>query len=557
MSYVVLARRWRPQRFEDIVAQDHVTVTLRNAIRAGRIAHAYLFTGPRGIGKTTTARILAKSLNCQRRDGVEPCDDCPSCAEVVSSSSMDVLEIDGASNRGIDEIRNLRENVKYAPARGPYKVYIIDEVHMLTAEAFNALLKTLEEPPKHVVFIFATTQPHRVPATILSRCQRFDFRKIPPDKITARLRGIIEQEKMSVDSDVLPVLAEKADGSLRDAESMLDQLVSFGGEPITAEDARTVLGLVDEHLYADLMEHLIAGDAKGALEVVAEVDERGYDIIEFVRGLLNHLRSLLLERLGVGAAGEDAPAGKEIEPQDILRMMRALSVLEGSMRRSSQPRILLETELVRLASLDSSVRLNDLLSRLAGMEKRLMEEWHAPEEEAGVSEGDRPSTSSAPLAESEEPQDETDRSAESALSNRISEAVTLERIERIWEKLVEKVKRRKISLGTFLAEGEPAELVNGSLVLAFYGKNRFHREQVADIAHRQLIQEELEKLVGEPLKISCCVRSRRGGQTGSHSSEDGSDGGARAGRAKKKETELLKHPMVRHIIDLFDGEIVG
>jgi DNA polymerase-3 subunit gamma/tau len=561
MSYVVLARRWRPQRFEEIVAQDHVTVTLRNAIKAGRIAHAYLFTGPRGIGKTTTARILAKALNCERREGVEPCGECPSCTEIVGSRSLDVLEIDGASNRGIDEIRNLRENVKYAPARGPYKVYIIDEVHMLTAEAFNALLKTLEEPPTHVIFIFATTQPHRVPATIVSRCQRFDFRKIPSDAITRRLEAIIAQEKMDVDSDVLPLLARKADGSLRDAESMLDQLVSFGEERITVEDAHSLLGLVDEHLYKDLTDRLVTGDAGGALEVVAEVDERGYDLVEFVRGFLEHLRSLLFERLGVGSSAPGAAGGRtaatraelpDLEPEDLLRMMRALSVLEASMRRSSQPRILLETELVRLAHLDSTVLLSDLLSRLAAMEERLGRGAYPAEEEAG------PRQEVAPRSEPREPNElelygkNDEGGADAAASSPPARAVTLERIENVWQDLVEKVKRRKISLGTFLAEGKPARLVNGSLLLAFYGSSEFHREQVADRAHRQLIQEELAKLVGEPLEISCCLRPQP--------AEEAPRGGkARPGgrpRTEAQEREILSRPIVRHVIDLFDGEIV-
>jgi DNA polymerase-3 subunit gamma/tau len=626
MSYEVLARRWRPQRFEDVVAQDHVTTTLRNAMKAQRIAHAYLFAGPRGIGKTTTARILAKALNCEQRDGVEPCNECSSCAEVVSSSNLDVLEIDGASNRGIDEIRNLRENVKYAPARGPYKIYIIDEVHMLTAEAFNALLKTLEEPPEHVVFVFATTQPHRVPPTILSRCQRFDFRKIPPDKIETRLRAMVEQEKMAVDSDVLPILAQKADGSLRDAESMLDQLVSFGGERVTVDDARSVLGLVDERLYAELMNHLLSQDARGALETVAEVDGRGYDLVEFVGGFLAHLRSMLLARLGIDPAGGESDAvggseaaiaaGRELLPEDIVRMMRVLSGLDGSMRRSSQPRILLETELVRLANLDSTVLVSDLLSRLARLEKRLGENRPGSGGSPGTPRGSGAPRKTRRAEESGSLEPDTRDTQQREKEAHTDRVVTLGRIEQVWERLIEQVKRRKISLGTFLAEGSPAELSNGSLVLAFYGNNEFHREQVDDRAHRQLIQEELAKLVGEPLKISCCVRSEEvtrsqdrnasgrspsdSKQTPSESEQSPAQGSGRSAdengqssdseigpadgdrspsdksrspaeaagsldegmgssRGKRKaavEQKMLDDPMVKHVIDLFDGRIV-
>ncbi|MGE5855121.1 MAG: DNA polymerase III subunit gamma/tau, partial [Syntrophaceae bacterium] len=233
MEYLVLARKWRPQVFEDVVGQDHVITTLRNAIRLGRVAHAFIFSGPRGVGKTSVARILAKALNCEKGPSEIPCNACANCREITEGSSMDVREIDGASNRGIDEIRELRENVKFSPSSSRYKIYIIDEVHMLTKEAFNALLKTLEEPPEHVMFIFATTEVHKVPATILSRCQRFDFRRISIEEIMTRLRYIAGEEKVTIDEDALMVIAKKGDGSLRDSQSIFDQVRSFCGNTIT------------------------------------------------------------------------------------------------------------------------------------------------------------------------------------------------------------------------------------------------------------------------------------------------------------------------------------
>ena len=238
MSYVVIARRWRPQQFDEIIGQEHVSKTLSNAIANERIAHSYIFTGPRGVGKTTTARILAKALNCEKGPTATPCNDCASCKSITLGNSLDVLEIDGASNRGIDEIRNLRENIRYTPTQGKYKIYIIDEVHMLTKEAFNALLKTLEEPPEHALFIFATTEIHKVPATILSRCQRFDFRRIPLKTIMEHLQNICTQDKIDIEEEALLQIAKKADGSMRDSQSILDQIISYSGQRVTFDDVR-------------------------------------------------------------------------------------------------------------------------------------------------------------------------------------------------------------------------------------------------------------------------------------------------------------------------------
>ncbi|MDP2807111.1 MAG: DNA polymerase III subunit gamma/tau, partial [bacterium] len=249
MSYLVLARKWRPQNFEQLIGQQHVTTTLRNAIKSKRIAHAYLFSGARGVGKTSAARVLAKALNCAEGPTETPCNKCSSCVEITGSRSIDVLEIDGASNRGIDEIRDLRENVKYTPTQGKYKIYIIDEVHMLTKEAFNALLKTLEEPPAHAIFIFATTEIHKVPITILSRCQRFDFRKVEVSVVVDYVKRMLQGEDVQASDDCLYLVAQKSEGSMRDAVSLLDQLISYGGQKLTAEDARQVLGLVDEALF--------------------------------------------------------------------------------------------------------------------------------------------------------------------------------------------------------------------------------------------------------------------------------------------------------------------
>ena len=266
MSYLVLARKWRPQSFEEVVGQPHVVQTLTNAISAERIAHAYLLSGARGIGKTSVARIMAKALNCAQGPSPTPCNECESCEEITGSASLDVLEIDGASNRGINEIRELRENVKYAPARSPHKIFIIDEVHMLTPEAFNALLKTLEEPPAHVIFIFATTEPNRIPITILSRCQRFNFRRIASKEIIQRLEEIVEKEGIRISKNSIQLLTREAEGSMRDAQSLLDQAISFAGNEVRDEDVAEVLGVIDRRLLYDISLAIANHDSQRCLD---------------------------------------------------------------------------------------------------------------------------------------------------------------------------------------------------------------------------------------------------------------------------------------------------
>lgn len=294
MPYIIFALKYRPKNFDEVVGQDHITTTLRNSILSDRLAQAYLFSGPRGVGKTSVARILAKSLNCQNGPTVLPCQVCLMCKEISEGRSLDVLEIDGASNRGIDEVRQLRENVKFSPTKGKYKIYVIDEVHMLTQEAFNALLKTLEEPPSHVKFIFATTHPHKVIPTILSRCQRFDFRRIPAKDIVEQLEKIARLENLDVEKDVLTTIARNVDGSLRDAESILEQLVSFSDGRLTLKDVSYLLGIIGEDFLFQITNRIIEKDLEGALESFNSLIEQGKDINNFIERLLEHFRNLMV-----------------------------------------------------------------------------------------------------------------------------------------------------------------------------------------------------------------------------------------------------------------------
>jgi len=371
MEYQVTARKWRPQRFEDVVGQEHITSTLKNAIKSGRIAHAFLFTGPRGVGKTTTARILAKSLNCENPQDFEPCNECAMCKSITSSQTMDIIEIDGASNRGIDEIRTLRESVKYAPTSGKYKVYIIDEVHMLTKESFNAFLKTLEEPPSHTIFIFATTDVHKVPLTIISRCQRFDFRRIQLDVIKGMLSKIAEAEGISIDDKTLTTISKKADGALRDAESYFDQVVAFCGNKIDFDTVTKMLNLIDEELYFKISDAIIKKDFNSVFETTEVIYKNGWDFIDFLEGLSEHFRNILtLNITDKTSLIESAEVYRKRYAEyidtyskgDLIRILNYINKTQQEIRFSQNQRLKIEIALTHLIGMERSQTLNEIIA---------------------------------------------------------------------------------------------------------------------------------------------------------------------------------------------------
>jgi DNA polymerase-3 subunit gamma/tau len=373
-QYQVLARKWRPQQFADVVGQEHVTTTLKNAIEQNRLAHAYLFVGPRGIGKTSTARIFAKALNCVKGPTATPCDKCDNCLEITEGRSLDVLEIDGASNNGVEQVRELRDTVRYAPARGKFKIYIIDEVHMLTTQAFNALLKTLEEPPSHVKFIFATTEPQKVLPTILSRCQRFDLRRIPANLIVKHLKEISKKEKVAIDDQALAAIARGAEGGLRDAESTLDQLIAFCGNKITEADVLSVFGLVAHDRIAALTDAILDGQTTKSLQVLKELDDAGKDLQRLVSDLLDHFRNLLVVTLGAeGSASLQLPdtemelllaQAKRTDSDGVLRVIDAVAPAEGRLRYALSKRVFFEIALVKAVKARDMVGIDGLLKKL-------------------------------------------------------------------------------------------------------------------------------------------------------------------------------------------------
>jgi DNA polymerase-3 subunit gamma/tau len=374
MSYLVLARKWRPQTFDDLVGQEHVTRTLQNAIKSGRVAHGFLLCGTRGVGKTTTARLLAKALNCEKGPAVNPCNECGNCREITAGNAVDVLEIDGASNRGINEVRQIIENVRYQPAKSRFKIYIIDEVHQVTHDAFNALLKTLEEPPAHVKFIFATTEAHKVPQTILSRCQRYDFKRIPLRQIADSLASICKAEKIEISDSGLLLVAREAEGSMRDSQSLLDQVIAFAGKKIRDEDVVAALGVADRKLLYAVGRALVEREPAEALEQLAQLHVFGYDLRRFAREMLEHFRNLAVARIDGGDAllsdlGDDErqevrDQAQKISAADIDRAFRILLAAEDEIGRSPYPRLILEMAAVRIATMPEVVPVDEVLRRL-------------------------------------------------------------------------------------------------------------------------------------------------------------------------------------------------
>jgi DNA polymerase-3 subunit gamma/tau len=381
MSYLVLARKYRPQAFDQVIEQVHITRTLTNAIASGRVAHAILYSGPRGTGKTTVARILAKAMNCEQGPTPEPCNDCRSCNEITAGHAADVYEIDGASNNSVDQIRELRENIKYMPAHSPYKIYIIDEVHMLSMAAFNALLKTLEEPPSHVLFMFATTEPHKIPITILSRCQRYDFRRIGLDSITSHMASLCRQEGFEIADESLGLIAREAGGSMRDALSLLDQLMTCSRGVVTHEEVLDILGVIDRKIIFDLAGSVLNANIQAALDIVNDAYDRGHDMKKLYADLLEHFRNLLVVAMGNRIEKlVDLPSGefeqlvsqaKPVSVGDLNHIFDMLFNAEAAIRLSPQPRLALEMTLIRLLRTKPALSIDVLIDKLDALRQEV------------------------------------------------------------------------------------------------------------------------------------------------------------------------------------------
>jgi len=482
MSYLVLARKWRPQTFKELVGQDHITHTLANVIQQKRIAHAYLFVGPRGVGKTSLARIMAKALNCEKGPVIDPCQRCTPCKDITEGKSLDVLEIDGASNRGIDEIRQLRENIKFNPFHSKFRIYIIDEVHMLTTEAFNALLKTLEEPPPHVKFIFATTAPQRLPATILSRCQRFNFRLISVKEIVAQLKKIIKEEKVKISDEALHQIAREAQGSMRDAESILDQLIAFGDKNIEEKDVFLLVGRVGKDIFFKFAEALLTKDLPKSVSFFNEIMDQGETPQQLLADTLNHLRNLLFIKIGkegesqLDIIKEDLATLKtqasKIDEKEIMLLIDILSSANQDMRWASSPRLLMEVMLIKTIR---SISGADTVAVVTTPPK------------------DVPS----PQATSSPPPQQTQATPPP------SDGLNLDKIRNQWAQVMEQVKKKKMTVGACLIEGEPIKFHHPVLTICFEDGFTFHRETVERIENKRIIEKVLSNIFKQKLMIHC------------------------------------------------------
>jgi DNA polymerase-3 subunit gamma/tau len=473
LSFLVTARKWRPKTFAEVVGQEGVCRTLQNALRAGRVAHAYIFSGPRGIGKTTTARLLAKAINCVKGPTPEPCNQCIPCQEIPEGRSLDTLEIDGASNRGVNEIRNLRENIRFNPVGCRKRIYIIDEVHMLTIEAFNALLKTLEEPPEHALFIFATTEINRVPATILSRCQRFDFRRISSSEITAHLKFICEQEGIKADEEALELLARRADGAMRDAQSLLDQMATFAPEGISADQVRSALGIVPEELFFRSSSLVLDRRPADVFPIVEEIDGKGYSPREFLRGLSDHFLNILKARDPRASAYIEAPAeirrhyedqAGRFETNDLLRILAILQDAFTDIRLHPQPRLKLELTLLRLAALERTAQIEDLLIQLKGGAPTVGNPSDDPPTgtESAPRYANRPAAPKPIVAERPPP---TPEAAPPAVNGA---PLDFDYIRANWLDIVDRICEGKLALACQLKLARP-EVLEGDVIVASFG----------------------------------------------------------------------------------------
>jgi len=505
MSYLVLARKWRPQSFEDLVGQEHVGRTLANAIASDRVHHAFLFTGARGVGKTSAARILAKALNCEQGPTATPCNTCPSCQEIAAGNSSDVFEIDGASNTGVDDVRELRENIRYLPSHSRSKIFIIDEVHMLSINAFNALLKTLEEPPEHAKFILATTEPHKIPVTILSRTQRFDFRKIAAVKVVERLRHIVDAEKLQISDASLGLIARRGEGSMRDALSALDQVIAFCGEQIEDEEVQRLLGMVDRRLLLDTLEAILGRDSHRALESVRRIDSLGYAYRQFCQELVEQFRALVVLRV-IPEPGEllDLPADqlnelkKLVEPLQLEELERTLTVLiklEAELANSFYPRLALEMTLVRLTQLPPARDVAALVRKLDELEKRLADGGELASAPAATPAQPAPPAVSAPEPPPPEPPPapEAPKKSEAPPEEDVVDADS-------WPGLVERVRSQHPSWGTLLEYARLIRLELPTLELGFSG-NSFQLSRVKDKELREGLESLLGEFCGKPVSI--------------------------------------------------------
>ena len=547
MSYLVLARKYRPQAFDQVVEQVHITRTLTNAIASGRVAHAILFSGPRGTGKTTVARILAKAMNCEQGPTPQPCNACVSCNEITDGHAVDVFEIDVASNNSVDKVRELRENIKYMPAHSPYKIYIIDEVHMLSTAAFNALLKTLEEPPPHVMFMFATTEPHKIPITILSRCQRYDFRRIGLDSISSHMEFLCRQEGFEVDTESLGLIAREAGGSMRDALSLLDQLMTCTQGLVSHAQVLDILGIIDRKIIFDLSGSILNGDIIAALDLLADVYGRGIDIKKLYADLLEHFRNLLIAAMGNKIDKlVDLPSGeielmvsqvKSLSDGTLSHIFDMLFKADAFIRMSSQPKLALEMTLIRLLQSKPTLPIDVLIDKLDALRQEIStrgEPVHRNDSEHPSPGPELPSTPGGSAARSVDARPATDSSSPAKEISGNS--------DQRWQQVCEIISQKNPSLAANLLKCRLKNSAERSLEIEV-PDNGFTLNMIQREKNMAVIQQVSTDVFGEKQKIRLTASKSRGDRS-----------------QKKKDNQLkqkaLDHPLVADAIEIFDGKLV-
>ena len=550
MAAQALYRRWRSQTFDEVVGQEHVTQTLRNALRDGRMTHAYLFTGPRGTGKTSTARLLAKAVNCENPDlGQRPCNACAICQAITSGALLDLIEIDAASNRGIDEIRDLRDKVHFSPSQARFKVYVIDEVHMLTPEAFNALLKTLEEPPPHVIFVLATTEPHKIPDTVLSRCQRFDFRRIPTYRIVERLSYILEQESRAAEPAALEMIARSAAGGMRDAISLMDQLLSYGGDVITEQQVQAVRGTISGQAISQMVDFLAAGDAASGLGLINQMAEEGIDLRQLALQLVAYLRTVLVSRVG----GQQARAilvdlsetqlaavqaqGQQLEPEALTAAVRLLNQASYEMRDAAQPQLALELAwLDAVARAAAPARAAAVVAASAGAQPAQTATWQS-QPASSV----QPTTSPPPAAQPQAASASAGKAAVPQAAVAVPDQQVVDLLRSQWTSLLQTAEEtRGPALRAALRTLRNVVAVGDDIYFAF--EHDFAKQRVERADDKRFVEDSISRLLGRAIQVHCQVGTQVTGVA---------TASARAERAAAEPTktpadDLATDPVVRH-----------
>ncbi len=539
MSYEVFARKYRPQTFDDLIGQPHVSRTLKNAVAQNRLAHAYLFVGPRGTGKTSTARILSKALNCIHGPTVTPCGICDNCREIAAGNSLDVLEIDGASNNGVEQVRELRDNVRYAPAKSRFKIYIIDEVHMLTSAAFNALLKTLEEPPPHVKFIFATTEPQKVLPTILSRCQRFDLHRIASNLIAQHLQLIAEKENITLTPAAAHAIARGAEGGMRDAESMLDQLVAFCGENVTEEDVLNVFGFTSEHIVADFVSRILRGETPGALGLLHEQCDAGKDMMKLMSDTMAYLRDLLVFKVKPDALADDisdeirqsfASQASLIETNRVLELIDQFAAAEGRMKWAPNKKLHFEVAVIKAIQTLTQATLDDVIENLSALRDGNPIEAKPAGKESARTENKTAKQIAQPIEEA---------AKESADTGRL----TLD-LEKTWDEVISRIPKHKGFLHNLAASAHFMGIEGRNFVLGFPPEQKSLIETVGTANNRKFLESLMAKVTGKQLSAKLITKEGLPPKDPKAQIENS---------AKRDRAEAP--PIVREALEMFKGEI--